>query len=244
VGEDGKPYFEARDVVVENNLMLGNSGNVMRSPFGVKGGKGITFRNNTVSGDLPSLAYAMRLNTEGDNPANEDIHFYNNIWSDPSGTMGAENPSRPNDFSDTPPGETRSFILHTNLYWNGGQPVPQDAGELVNYTDDDNPLMADPLVGDPSGILLPHWDPESGVFADGSTSIRQAFERLVSLYGTPDPNSPVIDAADPDHAPDDDILGNPRDQGFAPDLGAYETTGSPDKSMPINAILSILFESD
>ena len=156
-------------MLVENNLMLGNSRNVMRSPFGVKGGKEITFRNNTVNGDLPSKAFAMRLNTEGDNPPNEDIHFYNNIWSDPAGTMGAENPSSSNDFSDTPPGETRSFVLDTNLYWNGGQPVPRDGGELINYTDDANALVADPLLVAPSGIVLPRWDPAFGKFGDGST---------------------------------------------------------------------------
>ena len=219
IGEDGNPYFEAQNVLVENNLMLGNSVNVMRAPFGVKGGKDITFRSNTIVGDLPSYAYTMRLNTEGSNPPNENIRFYNNIWADPAGTMGAENPTRPNDFSDTPPGETASFILNNNLYWNGETAVPSDSSELINYTDDSNRIVADPLLNAQSGLILPRWVPAVNQFDDGSTTIQAAFGRLVTLYGTPTSSSPVIDAANAAQSPADDILGNSRTTA---DIGAVE----------------------
>ncbi|MBC8448788.1 MAG: DUF4091 domain-containing protein [Chloroflexi bacterium] len=220
LGEDGKSFHEAQDVLVENNLLLGNASNVMRAAFGVKGARDITFRHNTVVGDLPALAYAMRLNTEGDNPPNENIHFYNNIWADPTGAMGAENPSRPNDFSDTPPGETLTFVLDNNLYWNGPNAIPEDAGELVNYTDDAHRLVADPGLPDQTSVVLPRWDPEAGAFLSGNATIRQEFERLVNDYGALPADSPAVDAADATQSPADDILGQPRDA--APDLGAFE----------------------
>ncbi len=225
VGEDANPYFEAQAVLVENNLMLGNATNVMRAAFGVKGGKDVTFRHNTVVGDLPALAFAMRLNQEGQNPANENIRFYNNIWSDPTGTMGAENASRPNDFADTPLGETASWTLDNNLYWNGGQAIPTSPSETINYTDDASRLVADPQLAPLTNVTLPRWDEGTARFADGSPTIRAAFARLVNLYGTPDEASVVVDAANPAENPGEDILGNARPSA-APDVGAVEVNGS------------------
>ena len=222
VGEDGMSYYEARDVLVENNLMLGNAPNVMRSAFGVKGGQDITFRHNTVVGDLPSLAYAMRLNTEGSNPPNDNVAFYGNVWSDPNGTMGAENASRPDDFSDTPSADTLDHVLDGNLFWNGGDAIPFDAGELINYTDDADRLVADPRLRSQAGIALPRWVPAVNLFGDGSLTIRQAFERLAGLYGAFAVGSPLLDSADESESPATDILGNSRAVGVGPDRGAWE----------------------
>lgn len=211
IGEDGNPFYEASDVMIENNLLLGNSNNLMRAPFGIKGGKNITFRNNTVVGDMPANAFAFRFNTEGSNPTNDSIYLYNNIWSDPNGTM--------NDFSDCPLTETNHFVLDYNLYWNDNNPIPSNSNDLINYTDDANALLSDPLLGNQSNLVLPHFNSTNNQFNDGSTTIRAAFERLIQNYGSPTLGSPVIDAANASQAPSDDILGNPRS---TPDIGAVE----------------------
>ena len=201
-GEDGTRNFEAFSVLVENNLMLGNSPFPMRSPFGVKGCKDVTFRNNTVSGDLPSTSYAFRLNDEKQNPPNQNITFYNNVWADPTGTM--------NRFSDTPIGQTSSYVLSNNLYGNGGAAIPSNGADLINYTNDAARRVADPLLANPAAVVTPRWNPGAGTFADGSTTIRQVFLRLVDTYGKGAAGSPLIDNADAAHAPGDDIRGNAR----------------------------------
>ncbi len=158
LGEDGHPIHETQDILVENNLMIGNSVNLMRSSFGVKGGKNITFQYNTITGDLPSFAYAMRLNQEGSNPPNESINFYNNIWSDPTGTMGAKNSTDTPDFSDTQKDQTLSFTIDNNMYWNGVKDLPGDANELINVSDDTNKIVADPQFASQNNLVLPHWN--------------------------------------------------------------------------------------
>lgn len=214
VGEDGQPFHEAEDVLIENNLMIGNSRKPMRAPFGVKGARDVIFRHNTVVGDLPANAFAMRLNREGQNPVNERVWFFANVWADPTGTM--------EDFSDGDRAETRDARLESNLYWNGGRPLPAD-GDVLNPGDDARGVIGDPKLPFQDGLVLPRW--VGTRFRSGNRTIREEFERLVMLYGAPGPSSAVTGRADPARAPRDDILGRPRDA--APDLGCFEVDEEP-----------------
>jgi hypothetical protein len=221
IGEDSVDYFQAQDVLVENNLMLGNSPNLIQAAFQVRGSRGIVFRHNTIAGDMPAKVYAFRLARAADNPDNEAIYFYNNIWSDPTGTMGTEGEGH-HGFSDVDPEDTDSAILANNLYWNGGALVPPDENSLLSIADDERAIMEDPLLGDQEDLVLPLWVDDKGRFADGSVTIREAFERLVRLYGTPNVGSAALDAAEAEYAATEDILGHPRPAGNTPDVGAVE----------------------
>ena len=63
IGEDAKPFFEAQDVLVENNLFLFTSDVSHIGAFQLKGKlRNITFRANTVSGHpAGGSAYAARM---------------------------------------------------------------------------------------------------------------------------------------------------------------------------------------
>ena len=212
VGEDGKPYYEARDVLVENNLFLGDSSEPMRSPFGVKGAERTVFRNNTLVGDFPGKAFATRINREGENKKGEAIHFYNNVWDAPHGTML--------HFSDTRAGDLGAFCISHNLFWNGGAAIPASPADTLNYTGDRERVVANPGLPDPRGVVLPRWLPEKEAFADGSLTIGAVKDRLVDHYARPTTARAVMDRADPRNAPADDIRGKRR--GDHPDIGAYE----------------------
>ncbi len=217
IGEDGNPFHEGFDILVENNLMLGNSTNSMRAAFGVKGGRDIIFRHNTIVGDLPANGYAFRLNTEGSNPDNENIQFYNNIWSDPTGSM--------NRFSNTPMGETLSFSLDTNLYYNGGNAIPDNGNDMINPSDDSNSIGLNPLLPNPAGVIPPAWNSATNLFADGSTSIAAVHLNLVISYGMPDNASPVVNQALPAQVSATDILGASRNP-LSASIGAIELNSS------------------
>lgn len=216
-GEDGTANFEAFDCVAENNLLIGNSANTMRAPFGVKGSRDIVFRHNTVVGNLPANAYATRLNREGANQPVEAIRFVHNVFSDPTGTML--------DFSDTLPADLsvlRPSSLQRNAYWNGGAALPFDAGDVLNIVNDLTRIEADPGLPLQPGVQTPHWLPAQNQFNGGHARIRDAFLALVESYGRPAVGSAILNAATPGpDVPATDILGRPRSPNSA-DLGCYE----------------------
>lgn len=212
------PYYQASGIMIENNLMIGNSGNKIHSALKITSGADITFRNNTVVGDMPANTYAFRLDAAG-SMLNQDIRFFNNIWSDPTGTMGSEGPGDNNDFSDTPEAVISSFEIRNNLYWNGGEPVPFNQSDMINYTIDQRAMIQDPKLADSASLVFPLWSSQAQQFGDQFTSIKDVFYSLAFEYGAPADGSPVIDKADPDQAPEDDLLGRKRS---SPDLGAVE----------------------
>ena len=210
IGNDGKLYHEAEDVRVENNLMIGNSLDPLFAAFGVRGARNVTFANNTVVGDLPASGYALWVSILLPNPLNENIFFYNNIWSDPTGTM--------NKFSRGDPTSTITLTLDNNLYWNGSAAIP--SGNVVSpLVHDARRTVADPLLHtDQAALILPRWN--GSAFLSGSTTIRQEFERLANLYAAIPSASQAIGRADPAFASSDDLLG--RQRSATPDLGAFE----------------------
>ena len=213
VGEDGKDYYETQNVLVENNLMLGNSDNQIRSPFQAMGVYSVTFRANTIVGDMPAKEFGNRIFTYGANLDNDQIHLHNNIWSDPTGTMG-DTFNRGNN--------TTNLTFDNNLFFNNGAAFPTSGESIIEVTDDANRVVGNPLLGAQAGLVIPRWNDVAGQFNDGSATIRQAFERLVLLYGVPANGSPAIDAGDPAHAPGEDILGRARSLGSGPEIGAVE----------------------
>jgi len=233
IGNDGKAYHEAKDVRLENNLMIGNTQVEADEAFGIAGARDVIFDSNTVVGDLPASAYAFSVGIKGLNPPNENIRFVNNIWSDPTGTMGAGIQSGSNEFSNGDPAATLGLLLDNNLYWNGGAAIPP--GGLVSPLDADaRRTVADPgLNVDQGSVVVPYWT--GSAFLSGNATIRQEFVRLVQAYGAIPAGSPAVGRADPSFAPPEDILGIPRDA--APDLGAYESASVPTPPAPPSGLV-------
>jgi hypothetical protein len=231
VGEDGTSHYEAVGVLIENNLLLGNSAALMRAALTIQGSQDVTVRNNTVSGDLPARSYAARLIAGDTNPGNDALVFLGNVFTDPTGTMDNEGYSGVDVF-DAPADQNQQVSLNTNLFFNGANPVPADNGQFVSAYDDANAVFADPLLASPEGLVAPVWDGLQ--FADGSSTIGEAFRRLVDQHAVPGPGSPLIDPDSLSNAAEEDILG--RERGVTPDLGAYES------NPPLQRIFADRFE--
>ncbi len=160
--------------------------------------------------------YGFRIGTEGDNPPIDNFFIYNNIWSDPTGTMT-------NRFIDIYGDvDVNSIVLYNNLFWNADGDLPTHGSVLP--ADDTGRVVADPELEDNrENIILPVWDETLEQFISGNTTVRQEFERLVFAYGAIPVTSPATDGADGTYMPKDDILGSKRDS--LPDIGCFEYGG-------------------
>ena len=220
MGEDGKPFYEAQEVLIENNLFLHHSAIRCWGTLLLKGGlKNVTFRANTITGHPQikwSGAFAAICQRIGDNPPMGTLVFCNNIWCDTTNNMPRFSAGKGDIFE---PGNEP--VLWNNLYFNGGKPIPSTAEDLLTPAHDPKRLLADPKLGELSDrVTLPRWDAAEGQFLSGSKTIREEFVRLVRRHAALGEGSAAIDAADPETASRDDILGNLR--GARPDIGCFE----------------------
>jgi len=222
VGEDGKSYYEAHNVNIFNNLMIGNSPISMRAPFMVKGAKDINFYNNTITGNLPSSAFAVRITKERKNQRPTNINLFNNIWSDPTGSMGMGEFEDNTDFSDTLIHHLDGYSLNNNLYWNGGKSLPSSIFDRINPSYDDNKHITNPQLGEQQNTITPTWLADKKQFADESYNIREAFLRLVYYYATPATSVSVANKVSTldNLFPKEDILGQKRRSPLS--LGALQ----------------------
>jgi hypothetical protein len=220
LGEDGKPFYEAQNVLIENNLFLHHSPVRFWGTLLLKGGLNeIAFRSNTIIGHPHvkwSGAFAAVCQRIGNNPPMGNLVFCNNIWCDTSGEMPRFSMSRAEVFA-----RGNEPVLRNNLYFNGGKPIPSATQDLLAPGRDAKGRVADPKLGNPNeGVTLPRWDAARGRFLSGEKTIREEFVRLVRQYAALGEGSAAIDAADTPTAPRDDILGNRR--GARPDIGCFE----------------------
>ena len=118
LGEDGKPFHEAQELLIENNLFLHHSPVRFWGTLLLKGGsKDIVFRANTFVGHPHikwSGAYAAVCARIGNNAPVGDLGLSNNIWYDTTGEMPRFSVGSADLFA-----LGSEQVLHNNLYWNG-----------------------------------------------------------------------------------------------------------------------------
>jgi hypothetical protein len=209
IGNDGKPYIEAKHVRIYDNLMIGDGPDPLHTTLTVNGARDVGFFNNTVVGDQSSSSFGFEVDTKGQNPKNRNVWFSNNIWDDPTGTMG--------DFSSGTRSHTVGLTLDHNLYWNAGKRIKK--GDLIGPGADRHHVLRNPRLNPhQSGLVLPLWN--GSRFPSGLRSIHAEFLRLVRTYGRIPANSAAVRHALASIAPAVDILGHRR--GPRPDIGAFE----------------------
>lgn len=213
--------------LVENNLFLGNSGSIARALFELEGVNYFTFRNNTITGNLPSKYFGYRLKTQGSSAQfpNSNVSIQNNVWSDPTGTMGAED--GPTNFARAESNTitVTSLSLTKNAFWNSGNPIPITPSYLAQHTTDPFAVLSNPLLPNPDSVRSPVWNGGSFLSAANGVpnypTITEALDDIAARYGTPQPGSSLIDSAATASSPATDIL--ERERGSNPDIGAVES---------------------
>jgi hypothetical protein len=214
LGGSGVPGREVDGLRLESNLFLGDSRAALAAPLGVLGARAVSARANTIVGNLPSLAFVAEMDRRGNGTGNEDISFYNNLWSDPTGTMSG--------LSVGDPAANALVVSANNLYWNGGRAIPEGSG-VLSVNADPSALVDDPQLPATAGVVPPRWDAIRRQFSGGHETFREAFTAL-ALYALTAEDSPAIDHADAEHMPLIDLLGRPRG---SPDIGALEHRSVP-----------------
>jgi hypothetical protein len=213
LGQNGENYYEVVDAIVENNLFLGDSDNPLRAAWTSKSAKNVIFRNNTLHGDLPGQAFMLRAKREGSSPTNDNLTIYQNIFSDPTGTMGR--------LSETNSSDLERFEVLRNLYHNGNFAIPENVSDLINASADPEAREGSPRLAALQDITLPRRNPSTGLFAGSSQTICEVFENLVRTYGEPSAGSPAATIGNPRIAPNHDMLGRQRNEEETA-LGAVE----------------------
>ena len=216
LGEETSIYYQAREILVENNLFIGNSPHPMLAPWGVKGALDVTFQHNTITGELPAFAGVVRFNTAANNPPNERIAFYNNLWHNPTGTLGQANPTDPPRLVLGQAHHVGEVVWANNLFWNGGVGIPADGLPIAAPR-----LIGDPLLPLPTPARLPYWLPNERRFTSHNQTIEALRTTVIAQYGLPEPAGAGVGTADARWTPNEDILGRPRPH-TTPAIGAAE----------------------
>ncbi|MDR3182574.1 MAG: hypothetical protein LBT89_06590 [Planctomycetaceae bacterium] len=221
LGEDDKDFFQATDVLLENNLFLHNHTVRTVGTFMFKGGiRNATVRANTVTGEPFRVsagafsAYAAVFWRLGPNPPQENILFTNNIFSNNAGSSLRFSAGKKEFFVDG------GFKAVNNVYWNGGKPVTATPEDVFVPKNDLSAILTSPKLPDvPKKLPLPRLE---NVAEGEAFSVRKAFESFVKEYAVPASGSSAVGKAVPKDMPDDDILGKKRSK-TNPDIGCYET---------------------
>ncbi|MCB9653381.1 MAG: hypothetical protein H6729_04515 [Deltaproteobacteria bacterium] len=213
--------ISARNVLVENNLLMGDDRHPMKTPFDIQGVEHVRVRHNTTTGVANAQDSGFRVQP-GEGPTdNVDLSLVNNVWVSGVNTMTG--------FAWVSSQQTTPILLVNNLYYNAGAPVPFDGTSIVNAQDDPRPHWDDPRLPilPAGGLTSARWVSTEMLFSDPEgldnlSAIDDVRRRLVEHFGTPAAGSALTGVADSAESPADDILGNPRPTTEASDIGAVE----------------------